>query len=204
MSRQKEREFKNLLTAAEYQLLQQTYNFNLSFKQTNLYFDTATQQLRQMGCGLRIRLFVDQAEQTLKVPASDNHDLWELTDQLNVAVARRGEIQRAGQVADYLQKHKIDIAHLQMTGYAQTKRQQVRLPAGLLVLDQTIYADDGVDYELELEVTADTTATIFQEILSLRDIPQRPVTNKVARAVTKYQAPNNENRRANLTRMLFI
>ncbi|WP_367297096.1 CYTH domain-containing protein [Loigolactobacillus coryniformis] len=204
MSQQAEREFKNLLTASEYQRLQQAYSFTIPFKQTNLYFDTATQELKQRGWGLRLRLFKDRAEQTLKVPAHGEHDLWEITDPLPLSVAQQVQIQQPSQVSQYLQKYNIDRTQLQLIGYAQTERQQAILPAGLLVLDRTSYADTTFDYELELEVqdTA-STSTTFRNLLNTQQIEPRKTTNKVARAVAHFQNISLENQYANLERMLF-
>ncbi|MFD0896645.1 CYTH domain-containing protein [Loigolactobacillus binensis] len=203
MSRQKEHEFKNLLTMQEYQQLLQTYSFSAPFRQTNLYFDTATQQLRRLGCGLRIRLFKDHAEQTLKIPASSDHTLWEITDAVPLALAQQQlKIQQPSQISRQLQQYHITVAQLQLIGYAQTLRRQVELSSGLLVLDQTNYADGTQDYEIELEVQAPTTTlTDFSTWLRTQQIAQRPVKNKVARAVQHYVA--GEKQYENLVHMLF-
>ncbi|MFD1318608.1 CYTH domain-containing protein [Loigolactobacillus zhaoyuanensis] len=188
MSQQKEHEFKNLLTATEYQQLQQAYSFTVPFVQTNLYFDTATYQLRQLGCGLRIRLFADHAEQTLKIPGNGDHDLWELTDALPLAIAHKQKIQQPSQVSEQLRHYQITVDQLQLIGYAQTKRSQANLSDGLLVLDQTSYSDQTIDYEIELEVQNTTaTAATFQNLLARQQIPQRTVINKVARAQQHFQ-----------------
>lgn len=204
MSQQIEHEFKNLITAAEYSRLQQSYPFAAPFTQTNLYFDTATQQLQHLGWGLRLRLFATDAEQTLKVPAGQQRRLQEITDRLPLAKARQQQFAIPSQVSAALATKHIQLSQLRLIGFAQTKRQQAKLPSGLLVLDQTAYADGLADYEVELEVQQTAAPlTTFQAMLTQHHIPERKVVNKVQRAKQHFSMDQSENQAKNLQRMLF-
>ncbi|WP_309297197.1 CYTH domain-containing protein [Lapidilactobacillus luobeiensis] len=187
-------EFKNLVTAAEYQRLVAAYPFAPAFSQKNYYFDTADQQLRQQHCGLRIRIFARSAEQTLKVPATiktaAGHELVEITDPLPLAMAEslvhQQKIKVASQVSAALSQRQIDPAQLHCFAQGTTQRRIATLAAGLLTLDQTDYPNGQTDYELELETKHVAQATTFyQDLLTRFQIPQRPVVNKVMRAISQ-------------------
>ncbi|KRN28441.1 CYTH domain protein [Lactobacillus selangorensis] len=184
-----EREFKNLLTAAQFQAVRQAYPFQAPFQQQNNYFDTANQALVQHHWGLRIRLFADHAEQTLKTPQSGpGRTLLETTDPLSVPQAqqlvRRQQILAPSQVATKLATIDVQPHQLRLIGQATTTRYLCSLPEGLLTLDQTDYPDGDADYELEMEVHDFQNETLaFQTILKKFQIAKQPIINKVQRAI---------------------
>lgn len=189
-------EFKNLLTVTEYDELRQAYPFGQPFLQQNYYFDTPNRLLQQAHCGMRIRLFVDYAEQTLKVPApietAAKHQLYEITDRLTLKQAAQlldqHQILTTGQSAAALTKYQISPNQLKLIGQGTTKRQIAKLPVGDLTLDRTYYPNDAQDFELELETTDPVQAgTFYQTLLQQHQIPQRPRVNKVARAVQEFE-----------------
>lgn len=204
MSQQIEHEFKNLVTATEFKRLQQHYPFATPFNQTNLYFDTRTQQLQRLGWGLRLRVFTTHAEQTLKVPFGQDRRLQEITDQLPLAQARQVQLSAPSQVSVKLATEAITFDQLQLIGFAKTQRQQAQLSSGLLVLDKTVYADGLVDYEIELEVQqTGTSVTAFQALLTKQHISVRKVANKVQRAKQHFSPVQREKWTKNLQQMLF-
>lgn len=188
---QVEIEFKNLLTKTEFERLLSSYSFASPFQQTNYYFDTPDQQLKQHHCGLRIRRFADHAEQTLKQPTEkvdpSQHQLIETTDVLTLAQARTKEIQPHGEVAAALKTRGLNVTDLQLFAEATTTRRIASLAEGELTLDQTTYPNGHVDYELELETSQPQLAqTFYQRLLQRFQIPPRKVTNKIQRAVTNH------------------
>lgn len=194
-------EFKNLLTASEYADLKQSYPFGHPFRQQNFYFDTAVSALRRINCGLRIRIFADYAEQTLKIPAplksAAKHQLYEITDRLTVAQAQQlvaqQQIMAPSQVATALAARQIDRTQLQLIGSGSTLRCLAPLAAGDLTLDQTSYPNQRQDFELELETTTPATSvTFYHELLQQHQIPQRPRQNKVARAVAEFHTAGHQ------------
>ena len=180
-------ELKNLITANQFEQIKQHFKFGTVFTQTNYYFDTPDQQLHQQHCGLRIRIFKDYAEQTLKIPTptttTSPHELVEITERLPQALATQQQLLQTGSVASALLQRNIPLEQLNVFAAATTKRQTVVLDVGELTLDHTIYPNGHEDYEIELETTTPTAAQdFFIALLQQFQIPQSPVTNKVARA----------------------
>ena len=68
----------------------------------------------------------------------------------------------------------------------ETLRHEITLEEGLLVLDETKFINDIVDYELEFE-TKDYEAGLiaFEKLLEENNIDRKPAKPKIARAV-KY------------------
>lgn len=184
-------ELKTLITKTEYQQIQNHFEFKEPFSQTNYYFDTPDQQLYQQHCGLRLRIFTDHAEQTLKIPTQKktpiNHQLLEISDRLTLDFAQHKTLLTTGQVADALAKRQINMNQLQIFATATTLRRIAKLAVGDLILDQTTYPNGSCDYELELETTTPQAAqSFFTDLLQQFQITASPVTNKVARAVQNF------------------
>lgn len=188
MTQELEIEFKTLLSASDYQKIYQHYQFDKqSFTdQTNIYFDTADQQLRQKRFGLRIRQFEKDGELTLKCP-TEGLSLLEITDYLSLeqltTLLERKSILKNGAVGTALESHGISIESLQPIARLRTKRYEIQLPIGLLALDESWYGQ-AHDYELELEVTDETQGKHdFEQLLAKFNIIQTPSENKIIRAI---------------------
>lgn len=188
----KETEFKNILNAEQFHAIAKQYQFQPPFKQTNVYFDTNDEALHQHHMGMRIRLFADYAEQTVKTPSPQHidHQLIETTDKLTVQQAndliKANKIYTGGAVAKVLQQHHINITDLKIIARATTTRQLALLPAGLLTLDQTDYPNGKSDYELEMEFNPDNytlSSHFFYNLLNDFHISESKMPNKIARAI---------------------
>lgn len=180
-------ELKSLITATQFVQLNQHFAFTSAFTQTNYYFDTPDQQLYRQHCGLRLRVFADYAEQTLKVPTSESstiqHELLEITDHLSSGFAAHKQLLSTGQVALALAERNIDFNQLAIFAKATTQRQIAQLTVGNLTLDHTYYPNDVSDYEIELETQTPAAAQeFFADLLAQFKIHATPVVNKVARA----------------------
>lgn len=160
MSIAREQEFKALITATQATQLQAHYPFAAPFTQTNRYYDTQDQSLRQLGWGLRIRQFNDHSEQTLKIPAGPHRQLLEYTDPIT-----NGELAAGGTVAAKLATVSITLSSLFCFAEATTTRRLANLPAGLLTLDQTAYPNGNQDWEVELEYSDYALALPFWQTL---------------------------------------
>lgn len=190
MSQQVETEFKNLLTKEEYEML--IIDFNLEdtepVQQTNVYYDSPDWKLRKLGMGLRIRLYDNYAEQTLKSPISE-HKMLETTDRLTHEEGQNfvdsGELKRDGFIAKKLTEHSINVADLEQVGQLSTVRYEIPAESGTYFLDASYYQDQN-DYELEYE-TDDLENGIreFEQFLIARNINRRETVQKIARAL-KY------------------
>lgn len=184
MSIESEQEFKTLLSVAQVATLQTHYPFAAPFTQTNRYFDTKDEALRQQGCGLRTRQFADHAEQTLKVPAGPNRKLLEYTDPIP-----GNDLVAGGQVEAEVVSLGVDFMALRPFAEATTTRQLAPLPAGLLTLDHTRYPDGFSDWEMELEYHDATAAkslwiNLAQQLALTFSAPQ----NKIQRAKVHSRA----------------
>lgn len=185
MSKTPEIEFKNLLTEKEYQTLLNLYQVKESdfFVQENIYYDTVDKTLENSHAALRIRLFADKAEQTLKTPFKTY--LMETTDALQLEEARqlikKEQIKKEGAVNETLSKMAISLSDLRIIGSLKTTRFEKELSHGLLVLDKSEYFGT-VDYELEYEAQEELAGShFFAHFLNQHHIPRRETKNKILR-----------------------
>lgn len=168
MSKNREIEAKTILAKKSYEQMCQSFPVKKDFIQTNNYFDTPEWTLKQHQIGLRIRIYADHAEQTMKVPdlhpVQDNfHEVIEINDDLPVATAeslvkkaKAGRIFKfTGNVGNYLNQHfQTEQQNLQLFTWSKTRRILANGPENCeLTLDQTEYPDGYIDYELEIENT---------------------------------------------------
>lgn len=68
MSKHREIEAKTLLSKEVYQKITNSFQVKNNFIQENYYFDTPKDFLKKHNISLRIRIYADHAEQTMKVP----------------------------------------------------------------------------------------------------------------------------------------
>lgn len=191
MSENIEIEFKNMLTAAEFQRLTNYFNVkNSDFKtQINHYFDTYSFSLKEKGSALRIREKGTRYEMTLKQPAASG--LLETNQPLSSEEAqetiRTGHLVE-GVVKDALSKLIQGVDDLHYFGSLTTERAEFDFKGGLLVLDHSYYLNME-DYEIEYEVTNEKEGlTIFSAFLNELQIPVRPTDNKIKRFyIAKYE-----------------
>jgi len=183
-----EREFKTLITKAQFSQIQKEHPEALTVRQTNHYFELPGHQLRQQGLGLRIRQFAETAEQTLKIPThSVQRTLTEITEALSLETAKQlieqQTIQSDGPIMTYFNEQALNWPTLSVWGYSTTERTIINEPQGQLMLDQTRYPDQFIDYELEFEVTDFQMAQpFFEQLVQRYSIKPTPVINKVQRA----------------------
>lgn len=185
MSENLEIEFKTLLSIEEF--LHAVDYFQLKekqfFTQTNYYFDTADFQLKKRHIGLRVRILSYNAEITLKIP--EKVGLLEINDVLSTKEARQivesTSLPDSGNVYNKLTSLGIDILDLRLIGSLKTKRAEIKLPQGLLALDESWYNEQH-DFELELEVDdADNGKKDFTDLLNTLNIKESPSPNKIQR-----------------------
>lgn len=185
MSENLEIEFKTLLSIEEFSRVVDYFQFKEEqfFTQINYYFDSADFQLRKRRMGLRVRVLSDNAEITLKVP--EKVGLLEINDALSVkeanAIIESATLPTIGNVYNKLNQLGIDQSDLRLIGSLTTKRAEIKLPQGLLALDESWYNEQH-DFELELEVNDATNGK--KDFLSLLDtltIKESPSPNKIQR-----------------------
>lgn len=185
MTQEIEIEFKNMLTKTEYEALLQHFNINYDTiqAQVNHYFDTPDERLKQHLSGLRIRQTTTKIVCTIKERSSEHGHL-ETTDTLTKQQAEKmllGEGFFAPEVEKRLQLLEVDPMNLHLIGTLSTKRVELELQGGTLVLDHSLYLNCD-DYEVEYEANDEKLGQqIFQQFLVEHSIPVRPADKKIAR-----------------------
>jgi uncharacterized protein YjbK len=186
MSQNIEKEFKNLLNKEEYEALIVAFDLDETepTKQTNIYFDTPDFKLKGLNSGLRIRMYEDKGEITLKTPIQENEKL-ETNDDLTLDEAKtlvEAHLMKAtGNVADKLKGLGIAPGDLVIIGQLSTIRYDFPGDKGTFFLDKSFYQDQ-MDYELEFESESlEEGALIFQNFLKLHDIKVRKAKQKIER-----------------------
>lgn len=185
MSENLEIEFKTLLSIEEFSRVIDYFQFKEEqfFTQINYYFDSADFQLRKRRMGLRVRVLSDNAEITLKIP--EKVGLLEINDTLSVdeakAIVESATLPTIGNVYNKLNQLGIDQSDLRLIGSLTTKRAEIKLPQGLLALDESWYNEQH-DFELELEVNDATNGKKdFLFLLDTLTIKESPSPNKIQR-----------------------
>ena len=188
-----ETELKYQLTATQFQLL--LAHFQLvdtpALVQHNIYYDTPTQQLKQLQTALRLRKLSQRSEWTIKQKQDElrsleltqfNSQVFDTPQQLTTADIHQADLQ------NFLSLHQIELTSLRPIAEFTTSRWLMPTPYGKYALDCTRYGTQ-TDYEVELE-TQDVTlahqelSTLFQQF----GIPLLPADKKIARVMRYYQS----------------
>ena len=186
-----EKEFKNLLTKAQYEAIADDYQsvFTKDITQTNSYYDYEG-LLQQHKMALRIRIVEgkETGEITLKIPQS-SLEVLEYTEVLPVDILNAYNHDKQFALPTSLQetlKNKgITLQTVNQTALLTTHR----LEGGLsenewLVLDESHY-NGKVDYEMEMEVRSlELGEPVFLGILEKYKIERRQAESKIKRALS--------------------
>ncbi|MGY3704497.1 hypothetical protein BW731_03400 [Vagococcus martis] len=193
MAKEIEIEFKNMLTKDEFQQLLTTYFPDTpAFSQTNCYFDTPDNTLKEKSMGLRLRKRQGKNECTLKVPTSNTNAYQEITDSLTEkeinTLIKEERVPLGRDVANYLESIGVAVTDLKKIGFLTTYRREKKLNNEcLLVLDESHFGKT-VDYELEMEVTESKKGELFfNDFLIKENIKRHPASKKIARMI-EYQS----------------
>lgn len=197
MSKNREIEAKTLLAQDVYQKIVNSFPIRADFVQENYYFDTPDDLLKDHRISLRIRIYADHAEQTMKVPDLNPvqkkfHEIIEINDNLTHDQAKKLVAQEhvdfQGNIGDYLDQHFSDQKEqLQLFTWSKTRR---ILMNGLqnceLTLDATSYPDGYQDFELEIENTDPAlikqVQTKLEHDYGFKQTKANTNQNKIARA----------------------
>ena len=193
MTTELEIEYKNLLKASEYDHLTHLFKDNLTrcINQTNVYFDTHTQDLKLKKAGLRLRLLKDKTELTLKWPTENEDAYLEYTDVLpsmdpEITPTLTLSFPKDSLVEKKLKEEHIPIDQLMNIGALTTYRQEYQLRDDILmVLDESHYFGK-TDYELEMEVAdASIGKEYFDTFLTTHRLKRVPTAKKIARMMAQ-------------------
>ena len=197
MSKHREIEAKTLLSKEVYQKITNSFQVKNNFIQENYYFDTPKDFLKKHNISLRIRIYADHAEQTMKVPdpnpvQKNFHEVIEINDNLTREKAKELIEQKhvifQGNIGEYITNHFTSEQNkLSTFTWSKTRRILMNGPENCeLTLDATSYPDSYKDYELEIENTNPTLIQKVQQILekdfNFTQTADNTNQNKIARA----------------------
>ena len=191
--REIEIEFKNLLTKDQYASLFEKYDLKNSEEiiNKNFYYDDADESFKKIRAALRIRYTNKKTEMTLKVKGETQNI------EINVPLDERYPKEPTvlpilpNEIIAELERMNVKIKTPMLIQKIETLRHEVILEEGLLVLDETTFINDIVDYELEFE-TKDYEAGLvaFEKLLEENNIDKNPAKPKIARAVEYSKRKN--------------
>lgn len=184
MSEEIEKEFKNLVTKEEFNLLLHTFHISNRdfFTQKNHYFDTHSFLLKEKAAALRIRELPNFYELTLKRKTIEGViETNQIINQKEADLLFHDAILPAGEIKEALIKLGIPVQNLTYFGSLTTHRAEHEYKGGLLVFDHSHYLDKE-DYELEYEVKDwELGKTIFTNLLTRLNIKPQSTDTKVGR-----------------------
>ncbi len=197
MSKNREIEAKTLLHRETYQKIVNDFPVKSDFVQENYYFDTPDKLLKKHHISLRIRIYSDHAEQTMKVPDTNPvqrnyHEVIEINDNLTHAQAKELVAKKHfafhGNIGQYLTAHFAkEQDALSLFTWSKTRRILMNGPQDCeLTLDATSYPDGYEDFELEIEnddpVLITKVLTILESTYNFKQDSSNTNKNKIFRA----------------------
>ena len=186
MNQHIEIEYKILLTKQKFNEIQQAYPQYETYQQTNYYFSHPLFEEKKYM--LRIREKNKTYELTLKRPYQGQNVEMNVPLTLNEKNMFFQHHMIDNEITQFLIQEGINLSSLQQLFSLTTQRYDVKLPEGILSLDESHYLGQ-VDYELEFEVyDANKGFTKFQEIIKKFDLHyEKNCLGKVRRAMFAYQ-----------------
>lgn len=186
-----EKEFKNLLTKAQYEAIADDYQsvFTKDVTQTNSYYDYEG-LLQQHKMALRIRIVEgkETGEITLKIPQS-SLEVLEYTEVLPVDILNAynhdKQFTLPTSLQEALENKGVTLQTVNQTALLTTHRLEGALSENeWLVLDESHY-NGKVDYEMEMEVRSlELGEPVFLGILEKYKIERRQAESKIKRALS--------------------
>lgn len=186
-----EKEFKNLLSKAQYEAIAGDYQsvFTKDVTQTNSYYDYEG-LLQQHKMALRIRIVEgkETGEITLKIPQS-SLEVLEYTEVLPVDILNAynhdKQFTLPTSLQEALENKGITLQTVNQTALLTTHRLEGALSENeWLVLDESHY-NGKIDFEMEMEVRSlELGEPVFLGILEKYKIERRQAESKIKRALS--------------------
>ena len=188
MNQNLEIEFKNMLTEADYTKIFESEfaaDDQQKITQSNYYFDTTDRLLKQQKSALRIRKTPSFNELTLKVPSQGfllETNIF-LSDNDCSALLDAKQFKLSDITSDILIEDLKPDSEFYLFNQFETIRHEKEVNGQLLVLDQTIFQNGVVDYELEVESQSpEAGLDFFNSFLEKHAIKKQKALPKIARA----------------------
>ncbi|MBP3398709.1 MAG: CYTH domain-containing protein [Erysipelotrichaceae bacterium] len=179
-------EFKTFVDPQKFQQLCNAYPNAIIHNQTNVYYESATVNLKEMGFAMRIRNIDGKHLFTMKQKASQGHQEYEIyLDENSPSALNHPDLLKL------FQQFNITGPFVIM-GQLHTIRRSIQLNYGELCLDENEYC--GIkDYEIEFEIDVEHIQEAEQEFKQLMDtyqIPLRPSKPKRTRCLAQMNKEN--------------
>jgi uncharacterized protein YjbK len=183
MQKPVERELKILLTKEQYEKILHSYDFDEIIHQSNQYFDTPQETLKNNQIALRLRTKNDKIIFTLKKRKDATAQI-ELEKEADASSLNDIQDQ---QILDWMKEYQIERSQLLPSVCVSTIRHFKKLPNAELCLDEQTFENGEHDYELEYEYTKEHNGIEeFNQILApLHLAYEKNCPTKVARAVAR-------------------
>lgn len=188
MVKEVEIEFKQLVTARQFQELVNHFSINEDafVEQHNHYFDTNDFLLKEKKCSVRIREKAGTFTLTLKVPketsVEETHQTLSKEDSENVFGQ---QFTPADEMLEALGEFNVTLEELHHFGTLSTERTFIPYQDGVLFFDKSNYLGE-TDYEIEYEATDyQKGKEVFENLLKQFNIRQTPTDTKVKRFFNK-------------------
>ena len=181
-----EQEYKTMITKDQYNLLFKHFNFqpSLAIKQTNTYYDTADEKLKDKHAAFRLRNIGNRSEWTLKQKTQGIRSI-ELTQEnatsITVPESLTLDLVHEKSILDFFKQHQIKLGSLKATYRISTLRHVETVSGGEFFLDHSTF-NDRDDYELEFEVNAPHGHQVWEKFMKEFKIDYQQAKPKIARA----------------------
>lgn len=181
MSKPIEKELKVLLSEDEYNKLESEYDFPIMIDQTNIYYDTPDQFIRNLPGAMRIRKIGDKTYFTLKIrkDPTSNYEYEKETNSDDI------HNQTDPEILGWIKDAGIPMNQVVELGRSHTIRKMNKTEDAEICLDYTDFGKKH-DYEIEYEFKRDHDGEkVFDEILSkVGKKFEKNCPSKIARALT--------------------
>ena len=150
----------------------------------NFYYDDADESFKRIGAALRIRYTNKKTEMTLKIKGETQNV--EINIPLDEKYPKEPTVLPIlpNEIISELERMNVKIKTPMLIQKIETLRHEITLEEGLLVLDETTFINDIIDYELEFETKDYKTGLVaFEKLLEENNIDKNPAKPKIARAV---------------------
>lgn len=185
--RETEIEYKALLSKELYEEILNKSDISEQFSQTNHYFDTKDEILKNNNMALRIRKKENSIKLTVKHKIQGiNASYTEVTDFLDDSRMKNiidNRVIESSVVLGYLAQNNVELTELVNYNVFTTNRAICYNTDHVLFLDETTYANGVNDYELEVEAkTVKLCESSFSKYLAQYGL-KRSEVHKIERAI---------------------
>ncbi|WP_273478171.1 CYTH domain-containing protein [Ignavigranum ruoffiae] len=196
MTKNIEQEYKTMLRKDEFERLIDQLGFEprSALIQSNYYYDTPDHQLAKINAALRLRVFKDRSEWTIKQLISELRSI-EITQEQGPVDSISSAINPTwftdADLIKFIHNHQIPIEQLQLHYQMSTHRYLYPVPGATFCLDHSFFPQTE-DYELECELEDLDQANVWFDFLDQYQLEYKPAAKKLSRAAHYQDLDRNK------------